>query len=69
MTSTFKMTDKVVLEFKQYDLGSPWRETTIWRKNHGEIGDGVNGYYGGIRKISNKHEISLWQQHWPTEAM
>ncbi|KAK1397431.1 F-box protein [Heracleum sosnowskyi] len=61
--------DKVMLEFKQYDPGSQWRETTIWRKNHCEIGDGINGYYGGIRKISNKHEILMWQQHWPTEAM
>ncbi|XP_074367311.1 F-box protein At2g32560-like isoform X2 [Apium graveolens] len=61
--------DKVRLEFKQYDIASQWRETTIWRKNHGEIGDGSNGYYGGIRKISNKHEISMWQQHLPIKAM
>lgn len=61
--------DKVILEFKQYEPGSQWRETTIWRKNHREVGDEVNGYYGGIRKLSDKHEILMWQQHWPTEAM
>lgn len=66
---TSLMTDKVVLEFNQYDPGSRWRETIIWRSNHREIGDGVHGFFGGIRKIYNKYEISMWQQHWPPEAM
>ncbi|WOG99951.1 hypothetical protein DCAR_0519307 [Daucus carota subsp. sativus] len=61
--------DRVKLEFKQYELGSQWRETSIWRKNHDETGDEVNGYYGGIRKIYDKYEVSRWQQHWPAETV
>lgn len=66
---TSLMTDKVVLEFNQYDPGSRWRETIISRSNHREVGDGVHGFFGGIRKIYDKYEISLWQKHWPPEAM
>ncbi|XP_074354328.1 F-box protein At2g26850-like [Apium graveolens] len=61
--------DAVVLEFKQYTPGSRWRETIIDRKHHTEIGDEINGFYGGIRKIKNKDEISMWKGIWPTKVV
>lgn len=63
------MTDAVVLEFKQYTPGSRWRETIIDRKHHSEIGDETDGFYGGIRKIHNKDEISMWKRMWPTKVV
>ncbi|KAL1813472.1 hypothetical protein ACET3Z_023537 [Daucus carota] len=61
--------DTVVLEFKQYTPGSRWRETVIDRKHHSEIGDETYGFYGGIRKINNKDEISMWKRIWPKEVV
>lgn len=63
------MTDTVLLEFKQYTLGSRWRETVINRKDHREIGDEANGFYGGIRKVYNEDEISMWQCLWPGQSV
>lgn len=63
------MTDTVLLEFKQYTLGSRWRETVINRKDHREIGDEANGFYGGIRKVYNEDEISMWQCLWPAQSV
>ncbi|KAF3453167.1 hypothetical protein FNV43_RR03604 [Rhamnella rubrinervis] len=61
--------DIVVLEFNQYTHGSRWRHTTINRKDHREEGNEADGFYGGIRKLSNEEEISMWRRLWPTEVL
>ncbi|XP_024926135.2 F-box protein At2g26850 isoform X1 [Ziziphus jujuba] len=61
--------DTVVLEFNQYTPGSRWRHTTINRKDHGEEGNEADGFYGGIRKLSNEEEISMWRRLWPSEVL
>nr|XP_043640158.1 F-box protein At2g26850-like [Erigeron canadensis] len=61
--------DTVVLEFKQYALGSRWRHMTINRKDHREEGNETEGFYGGIKKLYNKNEISMWQQFWPNDIL
>ncbi|KAF5471091.1 hypothetical protein F2P56_011562 [Juglans regia] len=61
--------DTVVLEFNQYTTDSRWRCTTINRKDHREEGNEADGFYGGIRKLKNKEEISTWKQLWPTEVL
>ncbi|XP_062016334.1 F-box protein At2g26850 [Rosa rugosa] len=61
--------DNVVLEFNQYARGSRWRCTTISRKNHREEGDEADGFYGGIRKLCTKEEISVWKCLWPTQVL
>ncbi|KAL2501909.1 F-box protein [Forsythia ovata] len=58
------MSDTVILEFKQYIPGSQWRRTTINRKNHIEVGNDGDGYYGGIRKLYKKEEIEAWKHFW-----
>ncbi|KAG6411790.1 hypothetical protein SASPL_129874 [Salvia splendens] len=57
--------DTIVLEFKQYSGESRWRKAEMRRKGHREIGNDVDGFYGGIRKLSNKQEIEKWKQLWP----
>ncbi|KAL4578612.1 hypothetical protein LXL04_014738 [Taraxacum kok-saghyz] len=61
--------DTVVLEFNQYAPGSRWRHTMINRKDHREEGNEVDGFYGGIRKLNRKDEISMWEQFWPAEIL
>ncbi|KAK7386154.1 hypothetical protein VNO78_26176 [Psophocarpus tetragonolobus] len=61
--------DTVVLEFIQYTHDSCWRRTTICRKDHKEEGNEENGFYGGIRKIKNKDEISIWKSFWPSNVL
>ncbi|KAK9062720.1 hypothetical protein SSX86_019909 [Deinandra increscens subsp. villosa] len=61
--------DTVVLEFNQYIPGSRWRHTMINRRYHREEGNEVDGFYGGIRKLYHKDEISIWQQFWPAEIL
>ncbi|KAG5552628.1 hypothetical protein RHGRI_010649 [Rhododendron griersonianum] len=61
--------DTVVLEFKQYTPGSRWRQTTINRKDHKEIGNAADGFYGGIRKLYREEEISVWKRLWPTRVV
>ncbi|XP_071704614.1 F-box protein At2g32560-like [Rutidosis leptorrhynchoides] len=61
--------DIVALEFKQYAPGSQWRHMTINRKDHREEGNQTAGFYGGIKKLYNKDEISMWQQFWPTDIL
>lgn len=63
------LTDTVVLEFKQYTPGSRWRQTTINRKDHKEIGNAADGFYGGIRKLYREEEISVWKRLWPTRVV
>ncbi|RWW25953.1 hypothetical protein GW17_00009683, partial [Ensete ventricosum] len=61
--------DTVVLEFNQYTLGSRWRRASISRKHHREEGNETDGFYGGIRKLHSKDEISKWRRLWPTDAL
>ncbi|KAK1439511.1 hypothetical protein QVD17_05330 [Tagetes erecta] len=61
--------DTVVLEFKQYALGSRWRHMTINRRDHREEGNETEGFYGGIKKLENKDEISMWQRFWPCNIL
>lgn len=63
------ISDTVVLEFNQYTPGSRWRHTTINRKDHRDEGNEADGFYGGIRKLKNKDEISTWKQLWPKETL
>lgn len=55
----------LVLEFKQYAPGSRWRHMTINRRDHREEGNETEGFYGGIKKLYDKDDISMWQQFWP----
>ncbi|KAG6414432.1 hypothetical protein SASPL_127154 [Salvia splendens] len=41
---------------------SRWRKAEMKRKGHREIGNEVDGFYGGIRKLSNKQEVEKWKQ-------
>ncbi|XP_023741326.2 F-box protein At2g26850 [Lactuca sativa] len=61
--------DTVMLEFKQYGLGSRWREVVIDRKDHREVGNEEDGFYAGIRKLYNDHEILVWKALWPTKPL
>ncbi|KAK4441408.1 F-box protein [Sesamum alatum] len=61
--------DTLVLEFNQYTRGSRWRRTTVSRKDHREEGNEADGFYGGIRKLCGKEEISMWKKLWPAEAL
>ncbi|XP_057785309.1 F-box protein At2g32560-like isoform X2 [Salvia miltiorrhiza] len=59
------LSDTIVLEFKQYAAASRWRKAEMNRKSHREIGNEVDGFYGGIRKLSKEQEIQKWKQLWP----
>ncbi|XP_006836283.2 F-box protein At2g32560 [Amborella trichopoda] len=61
--------DTVILEFNQYTPGSRWRRTVINRKDHREEGNETDGFYGGIRKLHSKEEISMWMRLWPSEIL
>lgn len=61
--------DMVVLEFQHYAPGSRWRQTTVSRKDHREKGDETDGFYGGIRKLQTKDEISTWRRFWPVDVL
>ncbi|XP_076925399.1 F-box protein At2g26850-like [Bidens hawaiensis] len=61
--------DMVMLEFKQYAPGSRWRHMTINRKEHREEGNETEGFYGGIKKLYNKDDISTWQRFWPNDVL
>ncbi|KAF7833596.1 F-box protein [Senna tora] len=61
--------DTVVLEFNQYTPGSRWRQAKVNRKDHREEGNEIDGFYGGIRKIYNEQEISMWKNLWPSEIL
>ncbi|KAG0463708.1 hypothetical protein HPP92_019231 [Vanilla planifolia] len=61
--------DTIVLEFNHYAPGSSWRRKTISRKEHREDREENNGFYGGIRKIQKKEEITKWMQFWPANAL
>ncbi|KAK4481765.1 hypothetical protein RD792_012676 [Penstemon davidsonii] len=59
------ISDTVILEFKQFSTGSKWRKTMISRKDHREVGNEEDGFYGGIRKLYNEEEIAIWKNLWP----
>ncbi|OEL12955.1 F-box protein [Dichanthelium oligosanthes] len=61
--------DTIVLEFQHYAPGSRWRQTTVSRKDHRETGDETDGFYGGIRKLQTKDEISTWRRFWPVDVL
>ncbi|XP_077241578.1 F-box protein At2g32560-like [Tasmannia lanceolata] len=61
--------DTVMLEFNQYMPGSQWRRAVVNRKDHREEGNEADGFYGGIRKLHNKEEISMWKKLWPKEIL
>jgi len=61
--------DTVILEFNQYSPGSRWRRTHIDRKDHREEGNESDGFYGGIRKLYDRDEITMWRRLWPTEVL
>ncbi|KQK10227.1 F-box protein At2g32560 isoform X2 [Brachypodium distachyon] len=61
--------DAIVLEFKHYAPGSKWRQTTVSRKDHREKGDETDGFYGGIRKLQTKDEITTWRRFWPVDVL
>lgn len=61
--------ETVLLEFKQYTLGSRWSQTVINRKDHREVGNEADGFYGGIRKLYVDKEISLWKSLWPSSTL
>ncbi|KAA8517286.1 hypothetical protein F0562_017579 [Nyssa sinensis] len=60
--------DTVILEFKQYSPGSRWRQAVVNRKDHREVGNEADGFYGGIRKLYHEEEISIWRRLWPTQV-
>ncbi|PUZ54316.1 hypothetical protein GQ55_5G121400 [Panicum hallii var. hallii] len=61
--------DTIVLEFQHYAPGSRWRQTSVSRKDHRETGDETDGFYGGIRKLQTKDEISTWRRFWPVDVL
>ncbi|TVU34728.1 hypothetical protein EJB05_16576, partial [Eragrostis curvula] len=61
--------DMIVLEFQHYAPGSRWRQTIVSRKDHREKGDETDGFYGGIRKLQSKDEISTWRRFWPVDVL
>lgn len=63
------LNDTLVLEFKQYTPSSRWRQTIVNRRDHREVGNGADGFYGGIRKLCNENEISMWKSLWPTRTL
>ncbi|MCE3049954.1 hypothetical protein HAX54_046198 [Datura stramonium] len=60
--------ETALLEFKQYTLGSRWRQKEINIKDHREVGNEANGFYGGIRKLYSDKKISLWKSLWPSNT-
>ncbi|KAK9069278.1 hypothetical protein SSX86_013394 [Deinandra increscens subsp. villosa] len=61
--------DSVILEFRQYGLGSRWREVTIDRRDHREVGNEVDGFYAGIRKLYDEKEIMTWKGFSPAQRL
>ncbi|EPS66079.1 hypothetical protein M569_08700, partial [Genlisea aurea] len=64
-----RFNDSLIVEFKQYEVGSRWRKVKISRKKQGVVGDEVDGYYGGIRRICREREIEKWRRFWPKCAL
>lgn len=63
------LADTIVVEFNQYPPGSTWRQTMISRKYHPKERNGVGGFYGGIRKLSDEEDIAKWLSFWPNQVL
>ncbi|XP_074581834.1 F-box protein At2g32560-like [Curcuma longa] len=63
------LSDTVVMQFNQYTPGSRWRRAIVNRKDHREEGSDTGGFYGGIRKLKSKDEVSKWRQLWPSGVL
>ncbi|XP_057825807.1 F-box protein At2g26850 isoform X4 [Cryptomeria japonica] len=50
------------IEFRQYPVGSTWRRFQIRRNRATEVGSASDGFYGGIRKLTNMEDINAWLQ-------
>ncbi|KAH9620499.1 hypothetical protein KSS87_012786 [Heliosperma pusillum] len=61
--------ETVIMEFNQYAPESRWRRKKVSRMNHREEGNEADGFYGGIRKLYSKQEISMWKSLWPTKVL
>ncbi|EXC34976.1 F-box protein [Morus notabilis] len=61
--------DTIVVEFNQYHPTSRWRRTTTSRKYHPRQGNEIDGFYGGIRKLSDQEEIAKWLSFWPNHVL
>ncbi|XP_074306763.1 F-box protein At2g26850-like [Silene latifolia] len=61
--------ETVIMEFNQYAPESRWRRKKVSRKDHREEGNEADGFYGGIRKLYSKQEISMWKSLWPTKVL
>ncbi|KAH9288291.1 hypothetical protein KI387_032408, partial [Taxus chinensis] len=61
--------EMVWLEFRQYATGSRWRRIQMRRNRAPEVGSEMDGFYGGIRKLNNKEDISAWLQMWPKDPL
>ncbi|KAK7344866.1 hypothetical protein VNO77_15049 [Canavalia gladiata] len=59
--------DTLIVEFRQYSESSNMRRIGLSRKNNGEQGDQIGGYYGGIRKLHNEDEIETWKKLFPLQ--
>lgn len=66
--SIYVTIDYAILDFKQYGPVSRWREVVIDKEDYHEVGNEVDGFYAGIRKLYNDVEISFWKSLWPTKV-
>ncbi|TKY53463.1 F-box protein [Spatholobus suberectus] len=60
--------DTLIVEFRQYPEASNMRRIKLSRKNSGEQGDRIGGYYGGIIKLHNEDEIETWKKLFPPDG-
>ncbi|KAM0051631.1 putative F-box domain-containing protein [Helianthus debilis subsp. tardiflorus] len=63
------LSERVILEFKQYKIESRWRKTIINRKDHREVGNETDGFDAGIRKLYSDREIMTWKGLWPAQQL
>ncbi|KAF9593758.1 hypothetical protein IFM89_024926 [Coptis chinensis] len=50
----------------------PWltvETNNLGRKDHQEVDSEAEGFYGGIRKLHKKEEISAWKHLWPKDIL
>ncbi|ESW17507.1 hypothetical protein PHAVU_007G244800 [Phaseolus vulgaris] len=54
--------DSFIVEFRQYPEVSNLRRIKFFRKTNKEEDDPTGGYYGGIIKLENEHQIQIWKK-------
>ncbi|KAK8468186.1 hypothetical protein PHAVU_007G244750 [Phaseolus vulgaris] len=59
--------DTLIVEFRQYPEVSNMRRIKLCRKTNKEEGDPIGGYYGGIIKLENEHQIQTWKNLFPLQ--